>query len=211
MNEITPLYDFQGQVIEFDNGVREDSNLASLAKLKPVFDRPFGVITAGNSSQISDGAAFLILASEKACDKYQLPVLGKIIDTAWAALDPARMGLGPVHAISKLLRKQQLSLPDIDYFEINEAFSAQVLACLKAMSDEQYCQEKLKLSKPLGVLSQDRLNIDGGAVAIGHPVGASGARLVLHLLHILKRNHAKRGIASLCIGGGQGGAMLLEV
>ncbi|HXH55476.1 MAG TPA: acetyl-CoA C-acetyltransferase [Gammaproteobacteria bacterium] len=192
--EITPLFDWQGGMIESDNGVREGSTVEKLATLKPVFDKPFGSVTAGNSSQVTDGAAFLILASESSVKKYELPVLGKIVDTAWAALDPAVMGLGPAHAIQKLLTEQDLSLSDIDYWEMNEAFAAQMLACLKS----------------LGSIPLEKLNVDGGAIAIGHPVGATGARLVLHLLHVLKRNNAKRGVASLCIGGGQGGAMLLE-
>lgn len=193
-DEITPLFDWQGGMIESDNGVREGSTVEKLATLKPVFDKPFGSVTAGNSSQVTDGAAFLILASESSVKKYDLPILGKIVDTAWAALDPAIMGLGPVYAIQKLLQEQDLSLSDIDYWEMNEAFAAQMLACLKS----------------LGSIPPDKLNVDGGAIAIGHPVGATGARLVLHLLHVLKRNGAKRGIASLCIGGGQGGAMLVE-
>lgn len=207
--EITPLYDWQGNVILSDTGIRLDSSIQKLATLKPAFDKPFGLVTAGNSSQVSDGAAFLILASADAVKKYQLPVLGRIIDTAWVGLDPAVMGLGPAHAIQKLLSVQNLSMSDIDYWEINEAFAAQVLACVKVMADDAYCQEKFKVPA-LGQLPMETLNVDGGAIAIGHPVGASGARLVLHLLQVLKRNHAKRGIASLCIGGGQGGAMLLE-
>jgi len=191
--EITPLFDWQGMAVHQDTGLRIDSSSAKLAQLKPVFDKPFGQVTAGNSSQITDGAAFLILASRSAVKRYQLPVIGKIVDTSWAALDPAIMGLGPVFAIQKLLSQQNLKLNDIDYWEINEAFAAQVLACLEEIA-----------------IPKERLNVDGGAISIGHPVGASGARLVLHLLHVLKRNQAKRGIASLCIGGGQGGAMLIE-
>jgi acetyl-CoA C-acetyltransferase len=209
LDEIMPLYDWQGNVIDFDNGVRKDSSIQKLATLKPAFDKPFGTVTAGNSSQISDGAAFLILASETAVKRYKLPVLGRIIDTAWSAIDPAVMGLGPVHAIHKLMSRQKLTIEDIDYWEINEAFASQMLACLKALQDEEYLSQ-FNISKPLGAIPLDRLNVDGGAIAIGHPVGASGARLVLHLLQTLKRNNAKRGIASLCIGGGQGGAMLVE-
>ncbi len=192
--EITPLFDWQGGVIDSDNGVRAGSTVEKLAELKPVFDKPFGHVTAGNSSQVTDGAAFLILANEASVKKYHLPVLGKVIDTAWVALDPAVMGLGPVYAIQKLLEGQHLSFSEIDYWEINEAFAAQVLACLKSLAE----------------IPPEKLNVDGGAIAIGHPVGATGARLVLHLLHVLKRTGAKRGVASLCIGGGQGGAMLLE-
>lgn len=210
LSEVSPLFDWRGNVYRTDNGVRMDTSIEKLAALKPVFDKPFGNITAGNSSQVSDGAAFLILANRKTVEHYNLPILGRVIDTAWAALNPAIMGLGPVHAIHRLLMKQQLSLKDIDYWEINEAFAAQVLACLKAMEDEHYCKTELGLEKPLGKIPLDKLNVEGGAIAVGHPVGASGARLVLQLLHILKRHKAKRGIASLCIGGGQGGAMLLE-
>lgn len=210
LNEIHPLFDWQGNVIENDTGVRGNASLEKLATLKPVFDKPFGLVTAGNSSQITDGAAFLILASEHAVKRYALPVLGRVVDIAWAALDPALMGLGPVYAIQQLLSQQHLKISDVDYWEINEAFAAQVLACLKAMQDETYCKEHLKLAGSLGTIPLERLNVDGGAIAVGHPVGASGARLVLHLLQVLKREHAKRGIASLCIGGGQGGAILIE-
>lgn len=209
-SEINPLYDWTGNWLEVDNGIRSDSSLEKLGRLPAVFEKPFGLVTAGNSSQVSDGAAFVILASEAAVKKYQLPVMGRIIKTTWAALDPVMMGLGPVHAIAKLLEETQLKLQDIDYFEINEAFAGQVLACLKAMQDEAYCQSELGLKTALGALNIDKLNVDGGAIAIGHPVGASGVRLVLHLLKILERKKATRGIASLCIGGGQGGAILLE-
>lgn len=208
--EIMPLYDWAGNMLAHDNGVRVDSSIEKLSRLPAVFEKPFGLVTAGNSSQVSDGAAFVILASEDAVKKYHLPVMGRIVKTAWAALDPAIMGLGPVHAIAKLLQETELKMNDIDYFEINEAFAGQVLACLKAMEDETYCKKELGLNTALGQLPLDKLNIDGGAIAIGHPVGASGVRLVLHLLKILERKNAKRGIASLCIGGGQGGAILLE-
>lgn len=210
LTEIVPLYDWKGQVIHADNGVRQDSTVQKLTSLKPVFDKPFGKVTAGNSSQVSDGAAFLILASDVAVKRYNLPVLGHIVDIAWAGVDPARMGLGPVHAIQKLLAKQQLTVDEIDYWEINEAFAAQVLACTEALNDKEYCRIQFGLEEPLGVIPMEKLNVDGGAIAIGHPVGASGARLVIHLLQILKRNKAKRGLASLCIGGGQGGALLME-
>jgi len=209
-DELTPLFDYKGNVIEFDNGIRQDSTVERLAKLRPVFDKPFGQVTAGNSSQISDGAAMLLLASEAAVKKYNLPILGRIIDVKWAALNPSIMGLGPVHAISKLLQTNNLGLKDLDYWEINEAFAAQVLACRLALNNKEYCQKELHVDQAYGELELNRLNVEGGAIAIGHPVGASGARLVLHLLKILQKKSAKRGIASLCIGGGQGGAILLE-
>mgnify|MGYP003507686893 CR=1 FL=1 len=208
--EMIPLFDWLGKFYETDSGIRADSNIEKLATLKPVFDKPFGLVTAANSSQISDGAAVLLLASQQAVTKYKLKPLARVIDVAWAALDPSVMGLGPAHAIAKLLVKNNLNLQNIDYFEINEAFAAQVIACVKAMADTEYCQANLGLSAALGNLDYKKLNVDGGAVAIGHPVGASGARLTLHLTHVLRRNNAKLGIASLCIGGGQGGAILLE-
>ncbi len=210
LDERIALFDWRGNVITQDTGVREDSTLEKLGTLKPVFDKPFGSVTAGNSSQITDGAAFLILASEAAVKQYQLPVLGKIVDTVWSGLDPAAMGLGPVHAIQKLLALHQFSTDDIDYWEINEAFAAQVIACLKAFEDEQFMRKHFNVPGAMGRIPMENVNVDGGAISIGHPVGASGARIVLHLLQVLKRNQAKRGVASLCIGGGQGGAMLIE-
>lgn len=152
----------------------------------------------------------MLLASEDAVNKFNLPVLGRIVDVEWAALDPSTMGLGPVHATTPILQRHHLTLNDVDYWEINEAFAAQVLACIAAWKDDQYCKQFLGLDTAMGELNQERLNVDGGAIALGHPVGASGARIVLHLLQVLKRNNAERGIATICIGGGQGGAMLLE-
>lgn len=208
--EVVPVYDAKGTAYLADDGVRRDSSVENLAKLKPFFDRKFGNITAGNSSQITDGGAWLILASEKAVEQYKLPVLGRIVDSEWAGLDPAQMGLGPVHASTPLLQRNGLGLNDLDAWEINEAFAAQVIACLRAWNDPAYCAKELGLAAALGELDQSKLNMDGGAIALGHPVGASGARIVLHLLNVLKRTGGKRGIASICIGGGQGGAMLVE-
>lgn len=209
LNEIIPIFDTQGKVYPSDDGLRADTTLAQLAKLKPSYEKPFGTITAGNSSQVTDGAAFLILASEEALANYQLTPLAKIVDVNWGALNPAVMGLGPVHAIAPLMARNQFSLSDIDYFEINEAFAAQVLGCIDALASNEYCQNHFGLDA-IGTIDQAKLNIDGGAIALGHPIGASGARIVLHLAEILKRTGTKRGIASLCIGGGQGGAMLIE-
>jgi acetyl-CoA C-acetyltransferase len=208
--EIAPLFDRDGNLYEADDGVREDSTPVNLAKLKPFFDRKYGNVTAGNSSQITDGAAWLVLASEAAVAKYGLPVLGRIVDSEWAGLDPAQMGLGPVHAATPLLKRHGLALGDLDTVEINEAFAAQVIACLRAWSDEGYCREELGLDGALGALDESRLNMDGGAIALGHPVGASGARIVLHALNVLKRTGGRRALAAICIGGGLGGAMLLE-
>ncbi len=210
LDEITPLYDTQGNVYAEDTGLRADSTMEKLAKLKPVFDRPLGRVTAGNSAQVSDGAAWLILASEEAVEKYDLPVLGRIVDSHWSGVDPAQMGLGPAHAMNAILKHRRLKPEDIDYWEINEAFAAQVLACLAAWRDDDYSRQELGRSKAVGDIPRERLNVDGGGVSLGHPVGTSGARIVLHLLKVMQRNDAKRGMASLCIGGGQGGAMLLQ-
>lgn len=209
-DEITPLSTASGTVIRFDDGVRRDSSLEKLAKLRPIFDKPTGLVTAGNSSQVTDGAACVLLASEQVVTQYQLPVLAKISPAYWAGLDPSQMGLGPVHASAKLLNASGLNLDSIDYWEINEAFAGQVLACLHAFGDGNYCKQELGLESVLGHINAAQVNIDGGGISLGHPIGASGARIVLHLAHILRRKHAQRGIASLCIGGGQGGAMLVE-
>ena len=208
--EIIPLVDAQGKVYGEDDGVRADSSLSGLTKLKPYFDKKYGRITPGNSSQITDGAAWLILASEAAVEKWQLQPLGKITDTQWAGLDPAQMGLGPVHAATPILQRHGWGLEAIDVWEINEAFAAQVLGCLAAWASDDYCRDELGLSSALGNLPIDKLNVDGGAIALGHPVGASGARIVLHLLHVLRARQGKRGVAAICIGGGLGGAMLVE-
>ena len=208
--EIVPVVDAQGKVYAEDDGVRADASMAGMAKLKPFFDKKYGNITAANSSQITDGAAWLILASEEAVKKWQLKPLGKIVDSEWAGLDPALMGLGPVHASTPILQRHGLALNDIDAWELNEAFAAQVLGCQAAWQSDEYCREQLGLPAALGALDDEKLNVDGGAVAIGHPVGASGARIVLHLLHVLRRKQLKRGIATICIGGGLGGAMLVE-
>ncbi|MGH8674542.1 MAG: acetyl-CoA C-acetyltransferase [Burkholderiales bacterium] len=208
--EVEAVYERKGDVHPLDDGVRRDSSMENLARLKPFFDRKFGNVTPGNSSQITDGAAWLILASEEAVQQRGLVPLGRIVDSEWAGLDPAQMGLGPVHAATPILKRNGLALNDPDYWEINEAFAAQVLGCLAAWKDAKYCREELGLDAAMGELDETRLNVDGGAIALGHPVGASGARIVLHLLRTLKRKNAKRGIASICIGGGLGGAMLVE-
>ncbi|MGD8566736.1 MAG: acetyl-CoA C-acetyltransferase [Gammaproteobacteria bacterium] len=210
LKEIETLYDTNGNFYMEDDGLRRDTDVEKLGKLKPVFDKPFGNVTAGNSAQVTDGCAWLILTNETMVEKYDLPVMGKIIDSEWAGLDPAQMGLGPVYAMTPILKRHKFKLDDVDYWEINEAFAAQILANIEAWKDSKFCREELKSRGAIGELNQDKLNVDGGGISLGHPVGASGARIVLHLLHVLKRNDAKRGIASLCIGGGQGGAMLVE-
>jgi len=210
MEEVVPLIDSQGNVYTQDDGFRADSTIDGLAKLKPYFDKKYGMVTAGNSSQITDGACLLLLASAEAVKQHGLPVIGRIVDSQWGALDPSEMGLGPVYAATPIMQRQHLKPNDIDYWEINEAFAAQVLACLAAWDDTEFCQDQLGLKQAMGSPSLSRLNVDGGAIAIGHPIGASGARIVLHLLNELQRNNGTRGMAAICIGGGQGGAMYLE-
>lgn len=210
LTEVHALFDSKGNHYTHDDGVRADSSVEKLAKLRPVFDKKYGNVTAGNSAQITDGASWLVLASEDAVKEHKLPVIGRAVDLAWAGLDPTEMGLGPAHAIPPLLINNNLSMSDIDLWEINEAFAAQVLACVSALNSEEYCQEYLGLNEAAGLIPQERLNIDGGGVSLGHPVGVSGTRITLHLLDVLRRNKKKRGVASLCIGGGQGGAILVE-
>jgi acetyl-CoA C-acetyltransferase len=210
LTEIEALYAPDGTVYDHDDGVRRNSSIERLATLKAAFDRRYGLVTAGNSAQVSDGAALLLLASSEAVQQYRLQVLGRIVDCHWAGVAPEQMGLGPVHALAPLLLRQGLQTQDIDFWEINEAFAAQVLACQAAWSSDAYARTELGLERAFAAIDPERLNVDGGAVACGHPVGTSGARIVLHLLQVLRRTGSHRGMASLCIGGGQGGAMLLE-
>ncbi len=210
MDEVIPIIDKNGRLYTEDDGIRADSSIEKLAKLAPIFDRTYGMVTAGNSSQVSDGACMLLLASSSAVEEHKLPVLGRIVDCQWDGLAPQNMGLGPAHAISELLKRNKLKTKQVDCWEINEAFAAQVLACCAALDDTDYAQQVLGLEQACGSPEMDLINTDGGAIALGHPIGASGARIVLHTLKRLEKIHGERGIASICIGGGQGGAMYLE-
>ena len=208
--ELEPAFGRDGRVFDYDDGERPETTVESLAKLRPAFERPWGKVTAGNSSQITDGASWVILASDDAVKKYDLKPRARIVDSAWGALDPSIMGLGPVLSSTKLLQRHKLTLDTIELWEINEAFAAQVLACLAAWADESFCRRALNLPGAAGTIARDMLNVDGGAIGLGHPVGASGNRIVLHLVNAMKRLGKTRGIATECIGGGQGGAMLIE-
>src|SRR6202163_3053639 len=208
--EIEPAFARDGTLYDHDDGVRPDSSVESLAKLKPAFERPWGQVTPGNSSQITDGASWVILASEEAVKTYKLAPKAVIVDSEWSALDPSVMGLGPVYCATAIMKRHQLALGDIELWELNEAFAAQVLGCLAAWDDAEFCREALGLDGAAGLIPRDRLNVDGGAIGVGHPVGASGNRIVLHLVNAMKRLGYRRGIATECIGGGQGGAMLIE-
>ena len=188
--EICPVY-VNAKAITEDNGPRADTSAAALAKLKPVFDRRYGTVTAGNSSQISDGAvALLVMTEAKAAELGYRDPLGRLAEYAYTGCDPARMGLGPVSAIRKIDRP----VAEADIVEINEAFAAQVLAVLKV----------------LGGVSREKLNVNGGSIALGHPVGATGARLVLGALKELERRQGRCALVSACVGGGQGAALWLE-
>jgi acetyl-CoA acetyltransferase family protein len=193
-----------------DTGPRPDQTLEQLAMLRPRFDRLHGTVTAGNSCPVSDGAVALLVGDEAAAREWPVPPLGRV--RAWAAvgLEPRRMGLGPVHAAARALDEAGLALEDIELFEINEAFAAQVLACLSAAGSAAFARTELGRDRPLGVIPLERLNVNGGAIALGHPVGATGARLLLTLLLEMRRRGARRGLAALCVGGGQGMAFVLE-
>ena len=209
-DEIEPAFARDGTLYDHDDGVRPDSSVESLAKLKPAFERPWGKVTAGNSSQITDGASWVILASEDAVREHKLKPKAVIVDSEWSALDPSIMGLGPVLCSTALLKRHEMTLGDIELWELNEAFAGQVLGCLAAWEDPEFCRNALGLDGSAGGIPRDKLNVDGGAIGAGHPVGASGNRIVLHLVNAMRRLGLKRGIASECIGGGQGGAMLIE-
>ncbi len=211
--EIIPVFNDDERnslMIEEDEGVRKGQTIEALAKLKPYFEKGTGTVTVGNSSQITDGAAFAVLMSESKAKELGVEVLGYIRDFAYAGLDPSRMGLGPVFASKKVFDKTGLGFKDMELIEINEAFAAQVIGCQRAVASKEFCQKHFG-SEPLGEIRSEILNVNGGGVALGHPVGMSGARIIIHLLRELKRRNKNRGLATLCIGGGQGGAVIVEV
>ncbi|MCB1364126.1 MAG: acetyl-CoA C-acetyltransferase [Rhodobacteraceae bacterium] len=208
--EVMTAFDRESRCWDRDDGVRPDSDMEKLAGLNPVFEKPYGKVTAGNSSQITDGASWTILASDRAVEEHGLSPLARIVDSEWSALDPSIMGLAPVLCSTEIAKRQGLACADVDLWELNEAFAAQVLACLAAWEDEDFCTALLGLDGAFGAIPRDRLNVDGGAISMGHPVGTSGNRIVLHLANAMRRLGGTRGIATECIGGGQGGAMLLE-
>jgi acetyl-CoA acetyltransferase family protein len=203
-----PPPDFPG--VGRDVGPREEASREKLSGMKPYFDRVYGTVTVGNSCQITDGAVALILAEEKIARTQGWPILGRILSYHMAGLDPARMGLGPVFAVPGALKRAGCRWEEIDRIEINEAFAAQVLACAKAFDSRAFARQELGLSAAIGPLDPAKTNVHGGAIALGHPVGATGARLVLTLLLELQRSSLRLGLATLCVGGGQGAAMVVE-
>ena len=206
------VYDEEaGHYLDYDDGIREEQTLEKLAALKPFFDRKNGTVTAGNSSQITDSAAGVVLMSESEAQLRGLTPLGYLRDYAYEGLDPKRMGLGPVFATHKLFKQTGLSMDDIEIVEINEAFAAQVIACEKAFASKAFAKTHFGETEAVGAIDPNILNVNGGAVALGHPVGMTGTRLVLTVLYELRERGLQRGLATLCIGGGQGAALLLEV
>jgi acetyl-CoA C-acetyltransferase/acetyl-CoA acyltransferase len=204
---IEPNYD---EILEMDNGPREGQSMESLAKLRPFFDRENGTVTPGNACPITDGAVALILMSEEKAKAEGREILGTISGFTFSGCEPKRMGMGPIYSSSSLLDQLEMDFSEIGLVELNEAFAAQVLANQLAWSSDKYAQEKLGRKKALGELRDEILNVNGGAIALGHPVGATGGRLVVTLLNEMKRKKVAKGLATLCIGGGQGAAFLLE-
>ncbi|CAH0401139.1 unnamed protein product [Chilo suppressalis] len=192
MAPVTVKVKKQEVVVDTDEHPRPDTTREALCKL-PVLFRKGGVVTAGNSSGVNDGAGALILANEEAVKQNKLTPLARLVGWSFVGVDPSIMGIGPVPAIQNLLKATNLTLNDIDLIEINEAFAAQTLACVRELN-----------------IDEAKLNVNGGAIALGHPVGASGARITAHLTHELRRRGLKRAIGSACIGGGQGIALLIE-
>lgn len=197
------------KAIEDDNGPRENQTMEALTKLKPVFDRKSGTVTAGNSSQITDGACMLLVMSEKKAKDLGMEPLGYMTHYAFSGVEPNRMGIGPAHAIPEVLKKANKRLDEMQVVEINEAFAAQVIACTKSLESDEFTK-KYGYEGYTGRIDPAILNPNGGGVALGHPVGTTGARLILTVLHHLKRNNLNTGLASLCVGGGQGAAVILE-
>ncbi len=193
-----------------DNGAREGQTIEALTKLKPIFDRYSGTVTAGNSSQLTDGACSLLLMEESKAKTMGYEVLGTIAAYDYVGLEPSEMGLGPAFVIEKILRKTGLKLSDIQLFEINEAFAAQVLASMDALACKKFAAKYFPGGQPVGEIDPALLNVNGGGIALGHPVGVTGARLILTCLKEMRRRNLQRGLVSLCIGGGQGGGVLLE-
>jgi acetyl-CoA acetyltransferase family protein len=212
--EIVPVLPLQARnetrSVEHDDVIRDEQTLEALAKLRPYFEKPDGRVTVGNSCGITDGACALIVASEEKARAFGLAPLARIVSWAFTGCDPARMGLGPVFASAIALEQAGLSLADMETIEINEAFATQVLACKKAFESDAFAKEQLGRGSALGALDLERTNRNGGAIALGHPVGATGARLLLTTAHELAVQGQRYGLATLCIGGGQGGAMILE-
>ena len=200
----------EGKATDKDNGPRPGQSMQALARLRPYFDRTEGTVTVGNSCPITDGAVALLMMSEEQAIVRGMKIMGRLISSSVAGLDPSRMGLGPAYAAPAAIEAAGMTSKDMDLWEMNEAFAAQVIACQRALDSREFCQRELGLSDAFGAPDPAELNPRGGAVALGHPVGATGARLVLGLLRQLEERGGGMGIATLCVGGGQGAAQVWE-
>ena len=210
-DEIVPLLIGKklDKLFDEDSGPRPDCSMEKLAKLRPYFEKKSGTVTVGNACPITDGGSAVLLASEDVVKTYALEPMAKIISCGFAGLEPERMGMGPLVAIDKVLRQTNMTMDQFDLVEINEAFAAQVIAVRKALKDKK-AAARFGVDRVIGDIPDEKLNVNGGAIALGHPVGSTGCRLVVTLAHELKKRNAKYGLASLCIGGGQGGACIIE-
>lgn len=198
------------QVVQDDIGPRRGLTVEKMAKFAPYFDRVNGTVTVANACPITDGAVAIAMMSVDCARANGYKILGKVRAIAAAGLEPERMGLGPAYASNKVLKQLGMRMSDMDYVEVNEAFSAQVIAVQRAAASKKWAEEKLGQSEAVGEIDPAKLNVNGGAVALGHPVGASGARITLTALKQLKRSGKQFALASLCIGGGQGQAVIVE-
>lgn len=196
--------------LDKDIGPRDGQSLEALAKLRPFFDRENGTITAGNACPVTDGAAAMVLMDEAKARAEGREIHASIAGFAFSGCEPKRMGMGPIFSSAKVLDSLGLPLSEMGLVELNEAFSAQVIANQRAFASKAYCEEKLGRSSALGEIRDEILNVNGGAVALGHPVGTTGIRLIVTLMKEMKRRGVKRGLATLCIGGGQGAAFVIE-
>ncbi|MGH7557102.1 MAG: thiolase family protein [Gemmatimonadota bacterium] len=210
--EVTPVFvpPAYGDVVAEDVGYRPGQTLEALTKLRPVFDRRHGTVTPGNSSMITDGAAALLLMEEERAQSLGYDSLGRVTAFGYAGLDPRRMGLGPAVATPLALERAGMSLDDIELIELNEAFAAVVLANMEVFPSREWAETMLGRSRPIGPIRPEILNVNGGAIALGHPIGATGTRLALTLLLEMQRRGLGVGLATLCVGGGLGGAIVFE-
>ena len=212
LESMSVVYDkINGKYLDYDDGIRGEQTLKKLAKLRPFFDRRNGTVTAGNSSQLTDACAGVVLMGESEAKKRGLTPLGYLRDYAYAGLEPKRMGLGPVFSTQKLFEQTGLEMKDIELVELNEAFATQVIACQRAFASKEFAKVHFNQNRAIGEVRDEILNVNGGGIALGHPVGMTGTRLVLTMLYELRKRGLQRGLATLCIGGGQGASLLLEV
>ena len=212
-DEVGPVYIVTdgGRAVTRDNHIRPDTSLEKLAQLKPVFDRQYGSVTAGNSSPLTDGAASVLLMSDERARSLGLRPRALVRSYAYAAVDPAgELLIGPAYAIPRALERAGVRLGDIDLVEMHEAFAAQVLSTMKKLESRTFAQQELGRSEPVGCLDPDRMNLRGGSIALGHPFGATGARCVTTLANEMERRSAQLGLVSVCAAGGVGAAIVLE-